>query len=264
MAADAEARIWAAVAASGTGKGLWIKGHLRTEKPARLVVWDFKREYGEFAKLAPSLGAVRRAMIAAGADGPLRIAYCPVGAGEKSMRKEFEALCELVYAWERCTFIAEELSNVTTPGWAPASWRKMTTSGRHAEIHIIGATQMPTLVDKTFLGNCTLIHCGPLREHAHREQMARSLDIDSGRIAALVKFQWIEKDFNTGKTIEGFTLIPGVKAPKPAATPAESAPRGRDARGTPTGSADAGQKTRGAATVRPSSVQPTKHPKGSK
>lgn len=214
MAADLEAHIWGVVGASGTGKGVWIKTHLKHEKPRRLVVWDFKREYGEFSKLLPRLADVRAAMLKAGADGPARLAYCPIGSGEKVLRKEFEALCELVYAWEHCTFVAEELANVTTPGWAPAAWRKMTTSGRHAGIHIIGATQTPALVDKTFLGNCTLVHAGPLREYAHRVAVARSMDIDEGRLAALVKFQWLEKDFDRGEVTTGYTY-PGGKAPKP-------------------------------------------------
>lgn len=214
MAADLEANIWGVVGASGTGKGVWIKTHLKRERPRRLVVWDFKKEYGEFTTLVPTLAAVRTAMLKAGESGPARLAYCPVGSGEKALRKEFEGLCELVYAWEANTFIAEELANVTTPGWAPAAWRKMTTSGRHAGIHIIGATQTPALVDKTFLGNCTLIHAGPLREYAHRVAVARSMDIDEGRLAALVKFQWLEKDFDSGEVTTGFTY-PGGKSKRP-------------------------------------------------
>lgn len=212
MAADLECRIWGVVGASGTGKGLWTKQRLREISPPRLVVWDFKREYGDFARLAPSLAAVRAAMLKAGPDGPLRIGYCPVGSGEKALRREFEALCELVYAWEHTVFVAEELANVTTPGWAPASWRKMTTSGRHAGVHIIGATQTPALVDKTFLGNCTLIHCCALREFQHRVAVARSMDIDEGRIARLVKFQFLEKDFDSGEVHEGWVQVPGQRA----------------------------------------------------
>lgn len=225
MAADLDANIWGVVGASGTGKGLWIKAHLRTTKPRRLVVWDFKREYGQFVTLVPTLAHVRTAMLKAGEDGALRIGYCPVGAGEKAMRREFEALCELVYAFEHCTFIAEELANVTTPGWAPAAWRKMTTSGRHAGVHIIGATQTPALVDKTFLGNCTLIHCSALREHTHRVAIARSIDVDEGRIARLVKLQWLEKNFDTGEVTTGFVRIPGQKVTRqPLALVATSSP----------------------------------------
>lgn len=223
MAADAEARIWGVVGASGTGKGLWTKQQLRELAPSRLVVWDFKNEYQESAgaRPAPTLGHVFKAMKAAGADGPLRIRYVPRGAGEKALRREFEGLCELVYAWENCTFIAEELANVTTPGWAPASWRKMTTSGRHARVHIIGATQTPALVDKTFLGNCTLIHCCALREYQHRVAVARTMDVDEGRISRLVKLQWLEKDFDTGEVRDGWVKVPGSKS-VPAATPTGS------------------------------------------
>lgn len=221
MAADAEAKIWGVVGASGTGKGLWTKQQLAELAPPRLVVWDFKNEYQDSAgkKPAPTLAAVFSAMKKAGADGPLCIRYVPRGAGEKALRREFEGLCELVYAWENCTFVAEELANVTTPGWAPASWRKMTTSGRHARVHIIGATQTPALVDKTFLGNCTLVHCCALREYQHRVAVARSMDIDEGRIARLVKLQWLEKDFDTGEVREGWVAIPGAKPARRSVAP---------------------------------------------
>lgn len=138
MASDAEARIWAVLGASGSGKGLWVKSQLKAEKPARLIVWDFMNEYGDFASQATSLEAIRKAMIAAGKDGPLRLRYVPRGSGEKPLRAEFEMLCNLVYAWGNCTYVVEELANVTMPSWAPAAWRKMTTSGRHKLVHIIG------------------------------------------------------------------------------------------------------------------------------
>ncbi|HWP19768.1 MAG TPA: hypothetical protein VNO84_11615 [Burkholderiaceae bacterium] len=247
MAAHNDARIWGVVGASGTGKGVWIKQKLREDNPPRLIAWDFKAEYGEFAKQAPTLDAVRRAMIAAG-NGPLRMRYVPRGAGEKALRAEFEALCELVYAFGHCTFIAEELANVTTPGWAPAAWRKMTTSGRHEAVHIIGATQSPALVDKSFLGNCTLIHCCALREHLHRVAVARSMDIDPGRIAALVKLQWIEKDFDTGEVRDGWVTVPGKKQQRAAPTPTEPSP-------TPTGAPAPGREPPVPPKVRASSTR---------
>lgn len=258
MAADAEARIWGVIGASGSGKGLWIKQQLRELNPPRLVVWDFKNEYqaltGErpHAKAKAKLRDVRAAMMAAGEDGPLRIRYAPWGSGEKALRREFEGLCEFVYAWENTVFIAEELANVTTPGWAPASWRKMTTSGRHARVHIIGATQTPALVDKSFLGNCTLIHCCALREHAHRVAVARSMDIPEGRIAALLKLQWLEKDFDTGEVREGWVSVPGANARRP-----------RQPSPTPTGEPEPCNPPKGAPKVAASSSS-TRKPKGSK
>ncbi|WP_310611651.1 hypothetical protein [Limnohabitans sp.] len=207
MAASNKAKIWAVIGASGSGKGLWIKAQLTKLKPKRLVVWDFMDEYGAFAQRVSTLDELRRAMIAA-KSGPLAVRYVSRGAGEKAMRKEFEVLCELVYAWGQCVYIAEELSNVTTPGWAPTAWRKMTTSGRHAAVHIIGTTQTPALVDKTFLANCTLVHVSALRIDKHREYVANNIDVDVSRIKDLKPLEWIERDFDAGVLREGRVAIP--------------------------------------------------------
>ena len=207
MAASNDAKIWAVIGASGTGKGLWVKQHLRREKPKRFIAWDFKDEYGQFAQAVSSLETVRQDMIKAG-SGRLAVRYVPRGAGEKALRREFELLCELVYAFGQCTFVAEELANVTTPGWAPASWRKMTTSGRHEAIHIIGCTQNPALVDKTFLGNCTLVHVCALREHPHRAYVAKSIDCSLEDITSLQKFEFWERDYDTGSLKKGRVTVP--------------------------------------------------------
>ncbi len=198
------------IGASGTGKGLWVKGKIKTLKPARLVVWDAMDEYQDHAKAVDTLEGMRTAMIRAG-SGPLKVRYVPKAPGEKAMRREFEAVCELVYAWGGVVFVAEELAQVTTPGWAPGAWRKMTTSGRHKGIHIIGCTQSPALVDKTFLGNCTLVHVCALREDPHRLYVSRSIDVPISDIKALQKFEWIERDYATGAVTKGKVKPPGFK-----------------------------------------------------
>lgn len=237
MGAEAEAEIWGVMGASGSGKGLWIKAQMRERNPTRLVVWDFMNEYQEFtgekpkAKAASSLRQVRDAMKAAGADGPLKIRYSPKTATEKGVRAEFEMLCDLVYHWENCTFIAEELSNVTMPSWAPPSWRKMCTSGRHKRVHIVGTSQMPSLIDKAFLGNCTLIHCGPLRQYDHRAAVAKGMDIEEGRLAKLVNLQFIEKDFVRGVVTTDWVALPGKrKRGEAVVIPSDPSPTGRGRR----------------------------------
>lgn len=223
MAADADARIVGVIGASGQGKGVWLKDLMMQEAPTRMVVWDFMDEYGEtMAKISgrkrpvPSMSRtdqVRDAVLKV-RDGPLMVRYVPEGKGKnpvKQLRREFEAICEIVYAWGDCTFVAEELANVTTPSWAPAAWRKMTTSGRHRLVRIYGVTQSPALVDKSFLGNCTLVHCCALREHAHRVAVARAMDIPDSEIATLVKFEFIEKDFETGQVTRASVKPPGKK-----------------------------------------------------
>jgi hypothetical protein len=210
MAAHLEAHIWAVLGASGTGKGLWTKDQLKRLNPSRLVVFDFMNEYDAHAKRIATTDELRLAMLSAG-DGGLRARYVPRGSTTKQLRREFEAVCELVFAWGNCVFVPEELANVTAPGWAPAAWRRMTSSGRHQAVHVVGTSQTPALVDKTFLGNATLIHCCALREYSHRLAVARAMDIDPDRIAKLVKLEWIEKDFSSGEVTEGMVRLPRAK-----------------------------------------------------
>lgn len=220
MAASNEAQIWGVMAASGSGKGLWIKQELRRLKPARLVIWDYKLEYEEFAPLlVQSTEELRQAMLKAG-SGPLRVRYkCKRGTDEKQVKREFEAVCRLVQAWQKCVFLAEELSNVTSASWAPAAWREMTTGGRHEAVHIIGVAQNPALIDKTFLSNCSLIHVGPLRQHAHRQAVARSMDVPLEDLTALQKFEWIERDFDTKTTRKGIVMPPNFVPTASGPTP---------------------------------------------
>lgn len=258
MAAHLEARIWAVMGASGSGKGAWIKGQLRHElDTSRLIVWDFMDEYGEFATKVPTLAGLLKKMVAAGADGKLRARYVPRGTTPKAVKAEFEALCEMVYAWGSCIFIPEELSNVTTPSWAPAAWRKMTTSGRHCGVHIIGTSQTPAMIDKAFLGNCNLIHVGPLRERNHRRAVALSMDIPETQVAELTKLHWIEKDHDTGEVRQGIVNPKTGKNTTQNAPPAfaEAAARAATRRSpspTPRGAASHRQAPPGRKKVSPS------------
>lgn len=266
MAADAEARIWGVMAASGTGKGVWVKGQLATLKPPRLVIWDFKDEYGDHARLVPTLGHVLGAMKKAGADGPLRIRYRPRSFGDKAMRREFETLCSLVQAWGKCCYLVEELSNVTMPSWAPPAWRMMSSGGRHELIHLIGVSQNPASIDKMFLSNCTLIHVGPLHEEGHRNAVEKSMDVMPGSLADLVKFQWIEKNRDTGEFSSGVVTVKGVTPPAAPAVPQRrrrglqlvaTAPSGSGARGSATGAPTPRPRLRVAETLAtPSTATP--------
>ena len=225
MSAKNEARIWGVMAASGSGKGVWVKDQLRQLAPARCVIWDPQDVYGEYAPtLCTSLLPLRQAMNKAGKRGPLAIRYkVKRGTTAKQRRKEFEALCMFVQDWGACVFVAEELSQVTTPSWAPAAWQDMTTGGRHEAVHIIGIAQNPALIDKTFLSNCTLIHCGPLREYRHRQAVARSMDVPLERLTALEKFHWIERVHETREVRQGVTFPPGFKGKTPLPLGAGSA-----------------------------------------
>lgn len=231
--------------ASGMGKGLSVKAQLTREQPGRLIVWDILNEYQGHGRPVGNLATLGQAMLKAGAAGKLRARYQPRGRERKDLELEFSALCELVYAWGDCTFVAEELSQVTRPSWAPSAWSKMTTSGRHAGIHIIGCSQTPAQIDKNFLGNTTRIRCFALREHAHRIAVARAMDLDEARIAQLVKFRFIEKDFNTGQVGEGDVTPPQMAGGPPLAASVPAV--------TPTGR---GEATPMQEAQRPQNMQP--------
>ena len=94
MSASNAAQIWAVIGASGTGKGLWIKQQLAALQPARLVCWDFKNEYGDYARPVETLEGIRRAMLT---PGPGRYAFATCHAGP--VKKTFEKSLKPFASW---------------------------------------------------------------------------------------------------------------------------------------------------------------------
>jgi hypothetical protein len=119
----------------------------------------------------------------------------------------FYWLCRLAYAWRNCTIVAEELGDVTKAGWAPDGWSLLTRKGRHAGLRLIGAAQRPAVIDKTFFGRATLIHCGRLNYSGDFKVMADVLQIPGEDITALRPLECIERNMQTGQTRRG-TLAP--------------------------------------------------------
>lgn len=201
------ARIWAVIGASGTGKGLWIKSQLRALNPPRLLIVDPLDEYGPFAtRLAPALGIVR-----AMAAPRWRLRYVPAGTG-KQRAEDFEILCRGARAAGDCCILVEELSQWTQPSWAPPAWRDCCNMGRQSGLHIIGVSQFPALVDKSFLANATLFHCGALRQDRHRRAVAAELDISPDELRDMLPLHWIERDNVTGAITRGRVKAPRARA----------------------------------------------------
>lgn len=195
--------IRAYIGATGSGKGVSIRAHLRREKPTRLIVWDPLGEYAEFARPVATLPDLVKAVSKAG-RGKLAIAYTPRQGTD--YRKAFELFCALCVRLGDCTMLVEELGEVTSPSWAPPTWRKATTQGRHAGLRIIAASQRPAMIDKGFLGGCTYIRCFTLRYPADRQAMAGAMDVPLVEIAKLTTVEddrgtsitYIERDFREG------------------------------------------------------------------
>lgn len=186
MSVANRAQIEAYIGASGSGKGVSIKRRLSELKPPRLLIWDARAEYGAQAQGVNDLGELVRHVARAGA-GPFRLRYVP--GPRVKLPEAFGIVCRLAFQAGGLLFLAEELSDVTTAGWAPPAWRQITTQGRHRGLHVLGAAQRPSLIDKTFLGNCTLIRCGALGYEADRRAMALELDAPLALVQALESVQ---------------------------------------------------------------------------
>lgn len=193
MAVENKARIWAVMGQSGTGKGLWVKSMLRSLKPRRMLILDPQDEYGEFGEAVTSAKQLAQIVGAAGAKGPYRVRYVfPKSCTAKHFEKIFDLACQLAYLSRDCVFLVEELSNFTKPSWAPPMWRRMCNSGRHEGVHVIGCSQFPAQVDKSFLSNATMLHVGFLAKKSHREAVAECMDVDQEMIRQLQDLHYLE------------------------------------------------------------------------
>ncbi|HGO6127518.1 TPA: hypothetical protein ACK3RK_006086 [Burkholderia cepacia] len=194
-----DARIDLFIGSTGTGKSTSIKALIAEERPARILVWDYMHEEG-YAKLGRP--AVTGAALLGALDAPAaRVAFRP--DHDKPLDPQFALFCRAAFAYGDCVLIAEELSAVTKPSWAPNDWKKCLVMGRHRGLHVIGATQRPALVDKTIFSMATRVRCGRLLYDDDCKTMAKVLRCDAGEIAELPDGAYVERWMRTGETVRG-------------------------------------------------------------
>jgi hypothetical protein len=189
---------------TGCGKSLWLKQQLSGPfARARILVWDFKREYigGLRAHSCAELVA-----IAAKAKGAFYIAFAP-SMDAKIRDREFDIFCRLALQVRDVTVIVEELKFVTKANWAPAAWSMLTMTGRDLGVHVIATSQRPASIDKDFLGNATEIHTGRLVYPEDVQATAKAMGVEPARIERLQDLQWIEVDKRSGKSRAGTVEI---------------------------------------------------------
>ena len=195
--------IRAYIGATGSGKGVSIREHLKRDKPLRLIVWDPLNEYGSFARPVSTLAALAQAVKAP----RFAVSFAP-GSNPKEFPAKFAMFCRIAFAAGNLKMLVEELADVTGPSFAPLEWRRCTTQGRHRGLKIVAASQRPAQVDKQFLGGCTYIRCFTLRYPADRTAMAGAMDVPVTEIASLTTLEnalgtfitYVEKDFRDGTT----------------------------------------------------------------
>ena len=196
-----EAFIVAAIGASGSGKTAWVKSQLRRGKPRRLLIYDPMEEYSEFGPVFTDRAALADAVLQAGKG-----AFCGVfqpGGSTETYAEKFDWICRLAFAWGACTFVADELGDVTKAGWSPPGWSHVIRKGRHKGMRVFGLVQRPALTDKTFFSLATLVHCGRLNFDSDIKVMQDVLRVERAAAADLANLEWIERDMGTGATRTG-------------------------------------------------------------
>ncbi|HRZ02318.1 MAG TPA: hypothetical protein P5024_12235 [Burkholderiaceae bacterium] len=197
-------RILAVIGASGSGKSLFIKAHLWRSLGPRVLVWDPLAEYGPHVRTVTRSAAELVRLVA----GPAwSIAFQPSADAGQAVR-QFDLVCRAALAARRCALVVEELAFVTTPARAPAGWRAVCLTGRHAGLTVVGASQRPASIDKDFFSNATAIRCGRLNYSRDLSTMADVLGVPSAELQRLEPLAFVARDMTTGKLDRGRLKVP--------------------------------------------------------
>ncbi len=198
------------IGATGSGKGVSIRDHLKKEKAQRLVVWDPLREYGAFGRYVSTIPELCAAL----KGERFAVCFWP-GAEVDAFAAKFDLFCRAVFAAGNCTVHIEELADVTTPSHAPPSWRRITKQGRHRGLRVIAATQRPADCDKAFLSGITYARAFTLRWPKDKKVLAECMGEPLAEVASLTTVEkpdgstaitYLEKDFRSG-TRERKTIV---------------------------------------------------------
>jgi hypothetical protein len=212
--------IVAVLGARGTGKSAWVQKQLERSRPKRLVVWDYMQEYsGGSGDLAACIRAL--------SSSSFRVVFHPSHddrpvkrpSGERSSISEvqFALFCQAAYEARNCTVVVEELAFVTKASSAPAPWRRLSLLGRHQGVSIIGTSQRPASIDKDFLANADLVHCGRLAYKPDADKAAMVLGVDADELLRLPDLAYIERRAGAHDCTRGTLSFNGSKRARPVA-----------------------------------------------
>lgn len=207
----------AALGSRGTGKSAWVKARIARLKPSRLAVWDYMREYEGGTS---NLGECIRSMSAR----TFRAVFQPSHDTATSER-QFDLWCAAVYAAGNLTALVEELAFVTKPSRAPEAWRRLSLIGRHRGVSIIGTSQRPASIDKDFLANCDIVHCGRLAYRPDAEKAAMVLGVEVDELLRLPDLAWIERAAGAMQCARGALKFDAPQRRAPRASGAKSKAR---------------------------------------
>jgi hypothetical protein len=241
-----------ALGSRGSGKSAWVRQYLARVKPARLAVFDLMQEHADLGAPTADLGAAIRAMKAR----RFAVVFQP-SRDDKARAAQFDLWCRACMAVGDLWAYVEELAFVTTAHKAPPGWREMCLLGRHARhrVSIIATSQRPSQVDKEFLANVDLLHCGRLAHRGDAEAAADVLAVSAQELQTLPDLAWIERGAGDVACRRGVLSFGPAK-------PARGRPKGAQPKAGNSTAADAGgtvaarRPEQTGATVQPNPKEP--------
>ncbi len=167
---------------TGSGKTTFIKRHPYYRDCDRVLAWDPEGSYSGLRKYTTKQGFLRAVKAAGFGKIRARLELDPTP-------QNFDWFCSIAwaigYAKKPMTVIAEELADVVKAGYSGKHWGFLSRKGRKYGIRIMGVSQRPQIVDKTFLNQCRFIWCGLLRTPADQKYMAGIMALPTEKIATL-------------------------------------------------------------------------------
>lgn len=167
--------------AQGSGKTWYVQREIQRHR-GRVLVWDWKDDHY-------TLTAVRLADIARRGLVERALRYRPDVM--KPVAAQFDLFCRIAWEIQRadprtdCLFVVEELSEVTQPSYAPPAWKRINVQGRVLGFTVIGTSQRPAYVDKSFTGNATFVRCGRLGFADDAREVGQRIGVPYGDIQRL-------------------------------------------------------------------------------
>lgn len=170
------------VGATGSGKTWYVQRLIRAHR-ARCLVFDFKDDHHQLPTVRGLADLARRVL----AEPVLR--YVP--SSYDDLERQFDLFCRIAWTVQAaqpdvdCLLVVEELAELTKPSSAPQWWRRINVQGRVYGFIVVGTTQRPQFVDKSFTSSATFIRCGRLGELPDARVIGQRIGVDPGELQRL-------------------------------------------------------------------------------
>lgn len=172
------------VGMSGSGKTSWIKNEVAQHK--RVLVWDWRREYGFPPVKLEELPAMFQ-------ESEFHRSYQPNPLGELNTQFQALALCLLLLSGSRSfTFVVDE-AYLVCPNYQEGGLGKLLRLSRTNDIELILSSQRPTLVPGVFVSESKRLIVFHLHKIEDLRWLRNYVDADTLRqVPRLRTFEFLE------------------------------------------------------------------------